>query len=131
MFRGKDVQDIQELKRQGFSLRAISGLTGYDRRTVRRYLAAGSGTPVYGPRTPAESKLDPFKPYLQERMQAGVWSAQVLLRELRQKRYSGGYTILKDWLRRAWNAHHLAGASGIDWLTHFRGVVVARLGHRG
>jgi transposase len=31
-------------------------------------------------------------------MQAGVWNAQVLLRELRQKGYSGGYTILKDWL---------------------------------
>ena len=45
------------------------------------------------------SKLEPFKPYLKERLQAGVWNAQVLLRELRERNYSGGYTILTDWLR--------------------------------
>ena len=98
MFRGKDVQEIKELKTQGLSLRAISDLTGYDRKTIRRYLVAGSAAPIYGPRPPALGKLDPFKPYLEERMQAGVWNAQVLLRELRQKNYNGGYTILKDWL---------------------------------
>ena len=31
----------------------------------------------------ADSKLEPFQPYLQERLQAGVWNARVLLRELR------------------------------------------------
>jgi transposase len=45
------------------------------------------------------SKLDAHKPYLQDRMKAGVWNAQVLLRELRQRGYQGGYTILKDWLQ--------------------------------
>ena len=45
------------------------------------------------------SKLEAFKPYLKERLQAGVWNAQVLLRELQQRNYSGGYTILTDWLR--------------------------------
>src|SRR5689334_4476272 len=98
MFRGKDVHEIEELKRQGLSLRAISELTGYDRKTVRRYLVGDRATPIYGPRPPATSKLDAFKDYLQEWMQAGVWNAQVLLRELRQKNYTGGYTILKDWL---------------------------------
>lgn len=44
------------------------------------------------------SKLEPFKPYLAERLGAGVWNAQVLLRELRERSYGGGYTILKDWL---------------------------------
>jgi hypothetical protein len=29
MLRGKDVQEIEELKRQGLSIRAISPLTGY------------------------------------------------------------------------------------------------------
>ena len=98
MFRGKDVQEIEELKRQGLSLRAISELTGFDRKTIRRYLGGSGGTPVYGPRPAGASKLDPFKDYLKGRMQAGVWNAQVLLRELRKKDYSGGYTILKDWL---------------------------------
>ncbi len=45
------------------------------------------------------SKLEPFKPYLTERMQAGVWNAQVLMRELRERSCTGGYTMLTDWLR--------------------------------
>ena len=32
-------------------------------------------------------------------MGAGVWNVCVLLRELRERNYSGGYTILKGWLQ--------------------------------
>jgi transposase len=93
------VEGINELKREGLSIQAISELTGYDRKTIRKYLITPVGRPVYGPRPVAASKLEPFKPYLKERLQAGVWNAQVLLRELRQRNYRGGYTILTDWLR--------------------------------
>ena len=99
MLRGRDVQDIEELKRQGLSIRAISALTGYDRKTISKYLIQPESTPVYGPRPAGPSKLDQFKPYLEERLKAGVWNAQVLLRELRARGYPGGYTILKDWLQ--------------------------------
>lgn len=99
MLRGKDVQEIEELKRQGLSIRAISRLTGYDRKTISKYLIHPEGAPVYGPRTKQPGKLAPFQPYLQERMQAGVWNARVLLRELRERGYTGGYTLLTDWLR--------------------------------
>jgi transposase len=34
VLRGKDVHEIEELKRQGLSIRAISRLTGYDRKTM-------------------------------------------------------------------------------------------------
>ena len=98
MLRGKDVQELEELKRQGLSIRAISKLTGYDRKTVRKYLLQPEARPVYGPRLAPPSKLDSFKEYLGERLKAGVWNAQVLLRELRARGYPGGYTILKDWL---------------------------------
>ena len=99
MLRGKDVQEIEELKRQGLSIRAISRLTGYDRKTISRYLLHPEGAPVYGPRAKQAGKLDFFQPYLQERMKAGVWNARVLLRELRERGYTGGYTLLTDWLR--------------------------------
>jgi transposase len=92
------VNDFAELKREGLSIQAISSLTGFDRKTVRKYLRKPDGIPAYGPR-PAASKLDRFKRYLEERMKAGVWNAAVLLRELRQRGYTGGYTILKDWLQ--------------------------------
>jgi transposase len=93
------VNEISELKRQGLSIQAISAMTGFDRKTVRKYLLKPDGTPAYGPRPPLPSKLDKFKPYLEERLKAGVWNAVVLLRELKERGYSGGYTILTDWLR--------------------------------
>jgi transposase len=39
VLRGRDVDEVVELKRQGLSIRAISRLTGYDRTTISRYLA--------------------------------------------------------------------------------------------
>jgi transposase len=92
------VDEINEFKRSGMSIRGISELTGYDRKTIRKYLLE-QGAPVYRSRPASASKLEPFKPYLNERLRAGVWNAQVLLRELRERNYTGGYTILTDWLR--------------------------------
>ena len=98
MLLGREMQDIEELKRQGLSVRAISRLMGLDRKTIRKYLIRPE-FPAYGPRPEQPSKLDPFKPYLEDRMKAGVWNARVLLRELRERGYQNGYTILTDWLR--------------------------------
>jgi transposase len=92
------VHDIQELKRQGLSITQIAAHTGFDRRTIRKYLAQPA-TPRYGPRTPRPTKLDAFHAYLKGRLQAGVWNAQVLLREIQEQGYTGGYTLLKDYLQ--------------------------------
>jgi transposase len=100
LLRGGEVSEINELKQLGMSLQAIGALTGHDRRTIRKYLAQTEGTrPSYGPRAPRPSKLDAFRPYLEERCKAGVWNAVVLLRELRGRGYGGSYTILTDYLR--------------------------------
>ena len=99
MLRGRDVQELKELQRQGMSIQAISKLTGWDRKTIRKYMQAAGLAPEYGPRSAPPSKLDAFKPYLEERLRAGVWNARVLLRELRERNYAGGYSILTDWLR--------------------------------
>lgn len=120
------MREIFEYRRQGMSVSAISELTGHDRKTIRKYLKEGrlaggtevqkSGSdrasaaqgsaevgvapvPVYGPRLPRASKLDAFKPYLEERMTAGVWNCSVLLRELTARGYSGGHSILRDYVR--------------------------------
>lgn len=92
------MDEINELKRSGMSILAISELTGYDRKTIRKYLLKPE-VPDYPKRSAGAGKLEPFKPYLNERLRAGVWNAQVLLRELRERNYTGGYTILTDWLR--------------------------------
>ena len=73
MLRGKDLQEFMELKREGLSACAISRLTGYDRKTVRKYLLKPEAVPRYGPRDKQASKLDPHKAYVQDRLKAGVW----------------------------------------------------------
>jgi transposase len=91
------VKEIQELQRQGLSTTQIAAHTGFNRRTIRKYLAAPD-TPRYRPRTPRPTKLDAFHAYLEGRLQAGVWNARVLLREIQERGYTGGYTALKDFL---------------------------------
>lgn len=98
LLRGEDVDEIREMHRQGLSISDIAELTGRDRKTVRKWLIQ-PGPPRYGPRAPRPSKLDPYKPYIDQRLSAGVWNAMVLLRELRARGYPGGYSILKDYLR--------------------------------
>jgi transposase len=93
------VEEINQLKREGLSILAISNLTGYDRKTIRKYLLTPAARPVYPPRPAPVRKLAAFEDYLGERLQAGVWNARVLLRELRTRNYTGGYTLLTDWLR--------------------------------
>lgn len=97
LLRGDNVSDIQALRQKGLSISQISELTGFNRRTVRKYLAQ-PGIPQYGPRPAPPSKLAPFKDYIQQRLQAGVWNMVVLLRELRERGYTGGYTILKEYV---------------------------------
>lgn len=101
MLRGGDVKELQELKRQGLSIQEISHLSGFDRKTIRKYLAddAAVQTPRYGPRPKKGSKLEPFRPYIEQRLAAGVWNAVVLLKEIKEQGYTGQYTVLKDYLR--------------------------------
>jgi transposase len=98
MLRGGDVKEIRDFHREGLSISRIQALTGYARSTIRKYLAHPETPRFHSPRK-GHSKLDPFVPYVRERTQAGVWNGVVLLRELRDRGYSGGYTILTDYLR--------------------------------
>jgi transposase len=92
------VHDIEELKRQGLSVSTMASMTGFDRKTIRKYLARPEQLPRYSPRPKKPSVLEQFKTYIDGRTAAGVWNAVVLLRELRGRGYKGGYTMLKDYL---------------------------------
>jgi transposase len=89
--------EVRILHRHGKGIREIARETGLSRNTVRRYLrdeAAGR----YKVRPKRAAKLDPFKDYVIERLAAAVPDgipASVLLAELRERGYSGGYTMLK------------------------------------
>ena len=80
MLRVRDVQELKELQRQGMSIQAISKLTGWDRKTIRKYMQAAGLAPEYGPRATPPGKLDAFKPYLEERMLGGMERASAVAR---------------------------------------------------
>ena len=86
MIKLGDVVMILDLHRQGLSISAIARELGIDRKTVRRTIARGLEPPVYGPRKQRPRLIDPFVPYLRERVTAypGL-TGQRLWRELRDR----------------------------------------------
>jgi len=91
---------LHDLKNQGLSIRAIAHRVGLDRKTVRKYLQHGLSVPTYGPRQPRPSKLDGFRPYLDQRIgQYPDISGARLLREIRELGFTGGYSVVTDYLR--------------------------------
>ena len=79
--------EIRVLARQGHSIKRIAQELGLSRNTVRKYLRGEVSTPRYKARNPRPCKLDPFRGYLQERIEAArpKWiPATVLLREIQE-----------------------------------------------
>ena len=54
-----------------------------------------------------ESVLNPYKPYLLERWNAGCYTAMRLFRDLRQRGYAGGYGVVAAYARRLRQAQGL------------------------
>ena len=82
----------------GLSIREISKRTGLHRKTVRRALAAE--TPPRYARAPAASKLDPFKDWICEQLEADPRIQSQRLREMAAELgYQGGKTIFDDYVR--------------------------------
>lgn len=102
MLDQESLVDIHVLHRQGNSIRSISRQLGISRNTVRSYLRDFAKSPHYGPRAARPSKLDPFKPYLHERIDAAkpYWiPATVLCRELQTQGYDGQEGLVKQYIR--------------------------------
>ncbi len=89
---------IIEMHHEGKSIREIVRTLGVARNTVRWYLR-NPGLRHQGKRAKRPSKLEPFTDYIKKRLAAGVFNCVVLLRELRAQGYTGGSTILKDFVK--------------------------------
>ncbi|MFM8800425.1 MAG: IS21 family transposase [Tagaea sp.] len=100
MIRLEEIVMIHDLKRQGLSVSAIARQTGLDRKTVRKHLAGGVKAPVYKPRPPRPRELEPYEPYLRDRiaLYPGL-SGKRLFREIAAMGFKGGYTTVTDFLR--------------------------------
>jgi transposase len=95
-----DLVMILDLHRQGLSVSAIARQLGLDRKTVRKHIKRGLVAPAYGPRAPRPRAIDPYIGYLRDRLAAyPALSGRRLWRELKERGYSGGYTMVTDALR--------------------------------
>jgi len=86
---------MRERYRQGVSISRIAMEEGLSRNTVRKYVRTDT-PPAYARSRAGASKLDPFKPYIRQRLKEYPLSAARLLDEIRAQGYTGGYTILKE-----------------------------------
>lgn len=69
MLTEKQVVEIKVMSQRGMSIREMARQLGCSRNKVRRYMHEGVAL-VYGPRSPRATKLNPFKGYLLQRIEA-------------------------------------------------------------
>lgn len=86
-------EQAHELHTQGWMQKDIARHLNCHPKTVHRYLQRALPLPPRrGTRT---SKLEPYKPYLLHRWNAGCHNASQLLREIQPRGFDGGCTILR------------------------------------
>jgi transposase len=90
---------VHELFRQGCNQSEIARTLQLDRRTVRRYLRLET-MPARQTRTPRGSRLDPYTAVLEQQWDQGCHNASQLYREVRARGYSGGRSLVKQWVTR-------------------------------
>jgi transposase len=97
MIKKEGCMVIRILQRQGMGVREIARQLGVSRNTVRKYLRSEQD-PAYSERPPRPSKLDPYRDYIRERLEAAKphWiPATVLYREIREQGYAGVDRLLR------------------------------------
>ena len=99
---------VWALHRKGWTAMAIAQQVGLSLRTVQRDLRSATFAGRQRRSDLGESVLNPYKPYLLERWNAGCHTAMRLLRELRQRGYAGSYAIVAAYVRRLRQAQGLA-----------------------
>jgi transposase len=90
---------IRELHAQGFNITEISDKTGFDRKTVRKYLNLTT-IPEPKQRAKRKSKLDNYKDYIVEKLHEGPFTAARLFREIQEMGFTGKSTIVTDFVRK-------------------------------
>jgi hypothetical protein len=97
MLEPEDFMVIQALVQRGAYLCDIAQQLGVHPRTVRRALQRGGPPRPRGGRR--GSRLDPYRPVVDQLLADGVWNAVVIWRELHTKGYTGGVSILRDYIQ--------------------------------
>lgn len=97
MIQKEDFAVIKSLKQRGVYQKDIAKEIGVHPRTVRRALKRDGAPKRERKRT--VSKLAPYQSKIDQLLSEGVWNAQVILREIQGLGYSGGYTVLRQYIQ--------------------------------
>jgi transposase len=98
---------VWALHHQGWTAPAIAQHVGLSLRTVQRALRSATCAGRKRRSDRGDSILNPYKPYLLERWNAGCYTAMRLFRDLRQRGYAGGYGVVAASARRLRQAQGL------------------------
>ena len=98
---------VWALHHQGWTAPAIAQHVGLSLRTVQRDLRSATFAGRKRRSDCGDSGLNPYKPYLLERWNAGCYTAMRLFRALRQRGYAGGYGVVAAYARRLRQAQGL------------------------
>jgi transposase len=100
-------QQVWALHHQGWTAPAIAQQVGLGLRTVQRDLRSTTFAGRKRRSDLGDSVLNPYKPYLLERWNAGCYNAMRLFRDLRQRGFTGGYGVVAAYARRLRQAQGL------------------------
>ena len=89
---------IKAYKNEGLKVGQIADKLGLDPRTVGKWI----DTPRFQPRLPGfrSSKLDPYKKEILAMLERHPYSAAQVFQRIRDQGFDGGYTIVKDYVRK-------------------------------
>lgn len=109
MIQLEELMDIHHLKEQGFTISAISRQTGFDRKTIRKYLNQGkSRSPQMKKRAQKPSKLAAYEEDIKSLMRGAEnqWPpATVIYEELVKKGYGGSLSLIQKWIKQYKQVH--------------------------
>lgn len=90
---------VQEQLAAGASISAIGRALSLNRRTVRRFARTADVEQLLGKAGSRGSLLDPFKPYLHERFNAGHTDAAALTEQIKALGYRGSDKTVRRYLQ--------------------------------
>jgi transposase len=95
MLRSGKIMKIKELAQSGKTAYAIGKKEKVSKNTAKKYM---DGPVSKAERAVRPSKLDRYKPLLQELMADGIYNCEVLLERISAGGYDGGISILKEYV---------------------------------
>ena len=96
MLNVEEWMDIRELHREGHSIKQLTAMTGRSRNTIRKTLREKLPRQIITRKR--TSKLDTFKQYLRDRVQACGLSAVRLVEEIRSMGYAGSLRTVRRYV---------------------------------